>query len=696
MHAKLLSEFCHQFEGAVRPILQPLGNAVEAVEQAPDKSGSELATPLREVQHQVVALLDKVKEQQAYVLIFGPLKSGKSTLMNALAAAYVSEVSCLPAYPCLVFVRHGEKRRYQITRFDGTNELSDDTAAIAASIQQAHVELATHLRAAEAEGRGFDPSAHFPQAIRRIDVQLPARNLVATGAVLVDTPGLYSRMRFGYSQMTRDFRNAAACAVFVVKSDNLFLEQVFEEFNELLDLFSRIFLVVNVDSTKRDLRPDGNLAPSLEQTEPEQVVAAFEQLAMTAALKRAHDEGRLRIYPVDLMRAASTRMQKDAAPNQPADFAAFDRDLADFLSSPDYLAAFLGDSLRRAFTLTCIGVQLAEHPSVTELERRRTFLEQERGAVQTQVATAERVLAHAWERAFTGFESRVRSDVQNRAHEIGLKTVRLMEAGLDQWFLSGASVRTLLEQEWRPQLEVFRAQIEAEAKETLERSLQERDGGMDAQPAPIDDLRQLGADLGSIRRRAAEGVLAEPLPSVPKVQLDLDAIPIRRSMGDWALLRPLAKVRESLFGVDSGIDQKITAKVKAARLGDPGKRYLRDRLQALHEAFCREAAQQVVERVGRRVVSLAAADLRQRVSERRQQAEARQRDLERQWSLCVQVLTPLRKLGQVLDEARASVRALASQHNLGPLTQVDDTVILPRPASAPELTMPARTRPRRR
>jgi ribosome biogenesis GTPase A len=39
------------------------------------------------------------------VLIFGPLKSGKSTLMNAIAAAYVSEVSSLPAYPCLVCVR---------------------------------------------------------------------------------------------------------------------------------------------------------------------------------------------------------------------------------------------------------------------------------------------------------------------------------------------------------------------------------------------------------------------------------------------------------------------------------------------------------------------------------------------------------------------------------------------------------------
>src|SRR5690606_33834461 len=308
MQAKLLAEFCRRFESVVRPLLQPLANAIDAVEKAPDRDAAGLLAPLREVQHHLGALLDKVAEQQAYVLIFGPLKSGKSTLMNALAAAYVSEVSCLPAYPCLVFVGNGERRRYQLTRFDGTSETFDDGEAIAARIGEAHLRLAEHLRAAEAEGRPFDPATHFPQAIRRIDVRLPAQALAQSGAVLVDTPGLYSRMRFGYSQMTRDFRNAAACAVFVVKSDNLFLEQVFEEFQELLDLFSRIFLIVNVDSTKRDLRPDGELAPSLEQTRPEQIVAAFEQLAMTAALKRAHEQGRLRIYPIDLMRAASARV----------------------------------------------------------------------------------------------------------------------------------------------------------------------------------------------------------------------------------------------------------------------------------------------------------------------------------------------------------------------------------------------------
>ena len=122
---------------------------------------------------------------------------------------------------------------------------------------QAHVELADRdPRRREAAARTSIRRRHLPAAVRRVDVRMPAEQLAGSGAVLVDTPGLYSRMKFGYDLMTREFRNAAASAIFVVKTDNLFLEQVFDEFNDLLRLFSRIFLVVNLDSTKRDLQPE--------------------------------------------------------------------------------------------------------------------------------------------------------------------------------------------------------------------------------------------------------------------------------------------------------------------------------------------------------------------------------------------------------------------------------------------------------
>ena len=80
-----LGTYCQQFDGTLRPLLQQLATALAAIDGAAEARG--LQSPLRELQHQLKALCDKVLEQQAYVLIFGPLKSGKSTLMNAIAGS---------------------------------------------------------------------------------------------------------------------------------------------------------------------------------------------------------------------------------------------------------------------------------------------------------------------------------------------------------------------------------------------------------------------------------------------------------------------------------------------------------------------------------------------------------------------------------------------------------------------------------
>jgi energy-coupling factor transporter ATP-binding protein EcfA2 len=395
-----LARFSAEFDDVVRPLLAPLQESMQALQETTDElPDRELVPDLRELHHQLEVLANKVAEQQAFILIFGPLKSGKSTLMNALSAAYVSEVTSLPAYPCMVYLSHSPRRSFRLTRYDGKVEELTDPAALRLFVQRGHAELAARLREVESRGEAFDPAVHLPHAIRRIDVGLPAGELAQSGAVLVDTPGLYSRMKFGYDRMTREFRNAAACAMFVVKTDNLFLEQVFEEFGELLELFSRIFLVVNVDTQKVDLDPSGELVPSLEQSDPLRLIEAFENLAMSAPLKQAAEEGRLRIYPVDLLRAASWRIRRgprlEAEPDEPEagedeafqgqeSFRSFLKDLTDFLNSTDYLNAFLGDSLRRARALLgeaeavggreavqALFARLAEHEGRREEERRR-------------------------------------------------------------------------------------------------------------------------------------------------------------------------------------------------------------------------------------------------------------------------------------------------------------------------------------
>src|SRR5690242_13744775 len=112
----ILIQFCEEFEARVRPLLEPLDRFADQLARL--EGGTPLKRLMPEIidlRHQIRTLVEKVAEQQAYVIIFGPLKSGKSTLMNGLAAAYVSEVTTLPAYPCMVYVAHASKPSFTVT-----------------------------------------------------------------------------------------------------------------------------------------------------------------------------------------------------------------------------------------------------------------------------------------------------------------------------------------------------------------------------------------------------------------------------------------------------------------------------------------------------------------------------------------------------------------------------------------------------
>src|SRR5215213_3695039 len=306
-----ISRFCETLLQSINAMPPALAQAAECIENTADEAmlDAPLAS-LNQVRAHLRSLVEKLESQQAYLLIFGPLKSGKSTLMNAISGSYVSEVTSLPGYPCLVYVSNAAEPHYSVTRYNGRQSVFADGMVLKDVIADSHVALAQQIRAVEKRGDEFDPRNHFTEAIRRIDVKLPVPSLAESSTVLVDTPGLYSRMNFGYDVLTREFRDSAACAVFVVKTDNLFLEQVFTEFSQLLDLFSRIFLVINVDSSKRDLQADGTLVPSAESATPEKVVEAFTTLSMSGPLRQAYEQNRVRIHALDLLNAASGLLAK--------------------------------------------------------------------------------------------------------------------------------------------------------------------------------------------------------------------------------------------------------------------------------------------------------------------------------------------------------------------------------------------------
>ncbi|MCP3919713.1 MAG: GTPase domain-containing protein [bacterium] len=595
----LLSQFCESFEQVVRPLLDPLNAGAQALSEAsPELPGREVRVQLLDLRHQFEGLVDKVAEQQAYVLIFGPLKSGKSTLMNALAASYVSEVSSLPAYPCMVYVSHGPVREFEVTRYSGKTETFSDPAALHMHIHRAHGELAERIREAEESGYDFDPALHYPESIRTVEVRLPAKDLDNSGAVLVDTPGLYSRMKFGYDRMTRDFRSSASCAIFIVKPENLFLEQVFEEFEDLLDLFSRIFLVVNVDSKKADLSPEGDLVPSLEQEDPLRVIDAFENLAMSAPLKEAADEGRLRIYPVDLLRAASARLKGNAGEDtEPvrgqAHFDAFLGDLTEYLNSTDYMMAFLGDSLRRATSLLDETTELLDHPSVEELRIKSDSLDTERQDAQRRRLAVQRLENYSWREAFEELDEKLAPTIRERSKRQSEETERAVDAVIDRWFGSDASFQVLVEDELIPKLRDYRDELTRFVRATLDEEVMPGTAGILLPTDVSADLYTAGIDLGAIGKSCLDEIDMEVAPRAIATPLATAQVPIRRSLIDWLFLRTPGKVRERLFGDQARPSARIPVELKNARIGKDGREAIRRELDLYKGRFFHETVQHI-------------------------------------------------------------------------------------------------------
>lgn len=629
----MLGEFCDAFERSLRPLLEPLKSTTEELTSVPDDVPARAILPaLRDLADQFSVLVNKVAEQQAYVLIFGPLKSGKSTFMNAICAKYVSEVSALPAYPCLVQVSHANEPRYVVTRYNGGNETFTNQDRLRGAVESDHRRLMETIRRCEEQGTEFEPQRHAPDAIRRIDVRLPAGDLAQTSAVLVDTPGLYSRMKFGYDRMTREFRNAAACAIFVVKTDNLFLDQVFDEFNELLELFSRIFLIVNLDAAKQDLKPDGSLAPSLEHEDPQAVVQAFESLSMGAPLKRARAEGRLRIYPVDLLGAASRRIRaghagegKGAIEDEPRGQADFDellKDLMDYLNSNEYLRAFLGDSLRRADSLLGELSQLVSDPGVGQLENEVHALTDERETLSERSEATRRLAAVDWGQRLAGQSESLREALSGQAEPIKRAARNALHGALDAWFENDDSLEAVLEQDVQPSLERCRDDLIRLVREALEARAAQPQGGLALTPEARRDLETLDIDLGEAAKLTAAQLDLGALLAVPDARLRTERIPVRRGILDWLLLRTRNAVRKRLFGPPEKPDKPIPSRVKAKRLGSAA----RDAMRGLLDEALDGLAARAQDELPRAVVDAYTAAFTERMTQRLEEARAAARD----------------------------------------------------------------------
>ncbi|QDU86066.1 Dynamin family protein [Planctomycetes bacterium Pla163] len=680
----LLSQFCHEFGSAIEPLVAPLRSFCDVLQAAEDggvlgADAKPYVAGFQDVSHQLTVLADKVAQQQAYVLIFGPLKSGKSTLMNSISASYVSEVTALPAYPCMVYVSHAPQREFVVTRYNGDTNTFTSPASMRMQVSRDHAELADRIRAEESKGEGavrdFDPALHFPEAIRRIDVRVPAEELKTSGAVLVDTPGLYSKMKFGYDRMTREFRNTAACAIFVVKTDNLFLEQVFDEFSQLLQLFSRIFLVVNIDSAKMDLRPDGSLSPSLEREDPVRVIEAFETLAMSASLKEAVEHGRLKIYPIDLLRAASRRLQPEENGEQtPDDFRAFLNDLTDYLNSTDYLVAFLGDSLRHGGALIDEARGLCNHTGLKRLADDAARLKAERARLVDELTVLEHLIDHDWNAAFEPLGRTLADQVDAEAARLRKSSLKGLRGSIEGWMGTDDGLKTLLDEELSPILLGYQTQLATAVEERLRAAVQTPTAGAEYGPDVERELERVRTSLAAYAGEGLVGIMPRGYAENVQLRVDVEGLPVKKTILDWILFRSRAAIRRRVLGNASNPTKSITRAEKQRRFGDDTLDFIEDEVVERLAGFFDSTRARITTQMARDFAGAVIAALEQSLRTRR---TAHQKDLARvagQLGRLEELSEGLTGLRSTLAAAAQDVAALGETYGRTDPTELATTV----------------------
>ena len=650
-----MQAFCQELSKELEPFGEELRQALADLPSRKEFAKIDAhVLGLQEVQQRLSTLREKVSKQSTFLLIFGPLKSGKSTLMNALSGAYVSEVSSLPAYPALVYVKNGEQRRFEATDYEGHRRDFPDNVSMAEAVQRDHAHLADAIVAAENNGDTFDPQKHYPQAIRRMDIEVPAASLAESGSVLVDTPGLYSRMRFGYDQMTRDFRDTATCAIFVVKTDNLFFEKVFEEFEELLNCFSRIFLVANIDSSKQDLSPDGTLKPSLESLDPDKIIDSFRSLSMSATLSSAIENGQLKIYPIDLQKAATRMLSKraDAASETVDDevsvsghrddgFDAFVDDLTGYLNSSDYFQDFKRDSVRLARDLSEEAGQLVAGDDVAELRQdTREELERER----TRLAALQKLEQQNWEHAFNKLHANRGRLLEELNEDNAEQLEKSCQEQLSAWMDSDESWNELLAR-LNPEIEQESLRQSGLLLEHLREQLKDEHAGAEFSEAQLTAFRDAGLQVDKILDGCLQDLGKGTHAVTPQLEVATEDIPVKRTMGDYLKFRGRSRVWQRVFGDDG--NRNVPSDVKKARLGN-------DSVEQLH-AIARDAVsrqmpellQRYADELADAHVSRCVAAIRQKISELRSATEKSITPLESTMQSCV-------RAQEVFDRIKAS------------------------------------------
>ena len=145
---------------------------------------------------------------------------------------------------------------------------------------------------------------------------------------------------------------------------------------------------------------------------------------------------------------------------------------------------------------------------------------------------------------------------------------------------------------------------------------------------------------------------------------------MRRGIHDLLAFRSADKVRRRLFGSLKKPDLKIESRTKMARLGDPGKHYLRERVTRFREDLFHADATATLHHLREGLRKATIDELHRALRDREPGLRKEVEELTGEAARLRALLTPLATLEMTATTVLAKVQALSSQY-----AKVDPTLL---------------------
>lgn len=250
------------------------------------------------------------------VLVMGPLKAGKSTLLNVLAQdPHISQISQLPTYPCFVEVRDLERNSAGEPTEPAKAFFYDSDGALAKEMSPEEGQRFLDQLLNEFIEEGSGAAVQYERVVQRTD--FPQRE-EGVDLVLVDSPGLFFRAaidrrllpgergREGASPVVKSLLSETDVVIFVVRPEQLFFQSVAEYLSNFVHATRmRIFVLVNASTRSKTQR--GTEIVDFDQVEEQGEIRQYflQHLADEELADALHQGLRISLHFADLLAAAT-------------------------------------------------------------------------------------------------------------------------------------------------------------------------------------------------------------------------------------------------------------------------------------------------------------------------------------------------------------------------------------------------------